>query len=222
MNWWDQGYWIIQAARRVPISNPTQNGADKAAAFLTATDESDALARLAADRAQYVMVDWELPFREGPAGSLAGRFQNLADWAGIPTSRFYSLCFSRESDAAAWEPTWIYREAYYQTMVYRLMVLGGAAARPSNNSYVVQISDRTDTSGRRFCEVVDRWQYAEPEEAKRSAAQRGAGFEAVGITPWQPAFASPAITGLTVAAEFREPEQKENETPMIRIFEVTQ
>ncbi len=111
MNWWDQGYWIIQTARRVPISNPTQSGAHKAAAFLTSTDEAAALAMLAPDRAKYVIVDWELPFREGAEGSLAGRFQNLADWAGIPTSRFYSLCFSRRTDVDPWEPTWIFREA---------------------------------------------------------------------------------------------------------------
>ena len=29
MNWWDQGYWIMQTARRVPISNPTQSGANE-------------------------------------------------------------------------------------------------------------------------------------------------------------------------------------------------
>ena len=220
MNWWDQGYWIMQTARRVPVSNPTQNGASKAAGFLTATDEADAMQRLAADRSRYVMVDWELPFREGVDGSLAGRFQNLADWAGIPTSRFYSLCFTRPSDGSAWQAIWIYREAYYQTMAYRLMVLGGAASQPSNNTFVVQISDRVDATGRRFCEVIDRWQYASPEDAKATASQRGAGFEAVGLTPWQPAFAVPAINGLKVAAEFRDPQQKANETPMIRIFEV--
>jgi dolichyl-diphosphooligosaccharide--protein glycosyltransferase len=219
MNWWDQGYWIMQTARRVPISNPTQNGADKAARFLTATSEADAMKMLAADRARYVVVDWELPFREGPGGSLAGRFQNLADWAGIPTSRFYSLCFSRRSNADPWEPTWIYREAYYQSMVYRLMVLGGAAAHPVNNTYVAQIAQRTDNGGRPFCEVVNRWQYAEPEEAKQTASQRGAGFEAVGLTPWQPAFAVPAVAGLKIAAEFRDSAQQQNESPMIRIFE---
>jgi hypothetical protein len=220
MNWWDQGYWIVQTARRVPISNPTQGGADKAAKFLTATDESDALAKLAADRARYVMVDWELPFREGPDGSLAGRFQNLADWAGIPTSRFYSLCFTRRTDADPWQPIWLYREAYYQTMVYRLMVLGGQASRPANNTYVAQIAQRTDATGRPFCEVVNRWPYAQPDEAKHSAAERGAGFEAVGLTPWQPAFAVSEITGLKVAAEFRDPDQQANESPMIRIFEL--
>lgn len=221
MNWWDQGYWIIQTGRRVPVTNPTQSNAPRSAAFLTATDEAGALEMLRAVRARYVIVDWELPFREGADGSLAGRFQNLADWAGAPTARFYSLCFSRRNDAEAWQPTWLYREAYYQSMVYRLMVLGGRHSAPVNNTFVVNIAQRQDVNGRTFCEVVNRWQYSTPEAAKASAAQRGAGFEAVGLTPWQPAFAVPAIAGLKVASEFRDPAQKPGETPMIRIFEVT-
>jgi hypothetical protein len=219
MNWWDQGYWIAQTARRVPISNPTQNNAPAAAKFLTATNEAEAMAVLAADRARYVMVDWELPFREGGAGSLAGRFQNLADWAGIPTARFYSLCFSRKTDAEAWQPTWVFREPYYQSMVYRLMVLGGQATAPANNTWVVELRHRVDANGSPFCEVANRWQYPQAEDAKASAAQRGPEFEAVGLTPWQPAFPAPAITGLTVVSEFRDPGQKPNESPMIRIFE---
>lgn len=221
MNWWDQGYWITQTARRVPISNPTQAGAPKSAAFLTATNEAAALSMLAADRARYVIVDFELPFRDGADGSLAGRFQNLADWAAIPTDRYYSLCFSRRTESDGWQPTWIYREAYYQSMAYRLMVLGGAAAEPVNHTYVAEIRRRSDVTGRGFCEVVNRWQYARSAEAKLSASQRGAGFEAVGLTPWQPAFSLPAVDGLRVAAEFRDPGQKANETPMVRIFEVT-
>lgn len=220
MNWWDQGYWIIHTARRVPVSNPTQNGANKAAAFLTATNEDDALGMLAAEHAKYVIVDWELPFRNGSDGSLQGRFQNLADWAGIPTSHFYSLCFSRRSDADPWEAMWIYREPYYQSMVYRLMVLGGAAVQPTNSTWVVQLRDRLDANGRRFCEIVNRWEYSRPEDAKVTASQRGPGFEAVGFTPWQPAFSVPAVGGLRIASEFREPTQKANESPMVRIFEV--
>lgn len=220
MNWWDQGYWIVQTGRRVPVSNPTQGGAPNAAAFMTATDEADALQKLATDRSRYVIVDWELPFRDGADGALAGRFQNLADWAGIPTSRFYSLCFARNNEVDGWQPTWIYREAYYQTMAYRLMVLGGEASNASNNTWVVNIVERSDVNGRRFCEVASRWQYSNPEEAKRTASQRGPGFEAVGLTPWQPAFSVPAIRGVRVAAEFRDPAQKANESPMVRIFEV--
>jgi hypothetical protein len=220
MNWWDQGYWILQTGRRVPVTNPTQSGAVNAAAFLTATDESEALSLLAAARARYVIVDWELPFRDGADGALAGRFQNLADWAGIPTSRYYSLCFSRKTEGGPWVPTWLYREAYYQTMVYRLMVLGGAASRAAGNTYVVQVRQRSDANGSAFCEIVERWQHANSDAAKAMASQRGAGFEAVGLTPWQPAFSVPAIGGLKVASEFRDRAQGPNESPMIRIFEV--
>lgn len=221
MNWWDQGYWIVQTAHRVPVSNPTQSGAPISAAFLTSTNEDDAMTILNDNRAKYAIVDWELPFRDGPGGTLQGRFQNLADWAGIPTSRFYSLCFTRRNDVDPWQPVWIYREAYYRSMAYRLMVLGGQAVQPQNNTWVVQLRDRADANGRNFCEVVNRWQYPRGEDAKVTAQQRGQGFEAVGLTPWQPAFSVEAIHGLKIAAEFRDPQQKANESPMVRIFEVT-
>jgi hypothetical protein len=220
LNWWDQGYWIVQTARRVPVSNPTQGGAPTSATFLTETDEAEAVKTLAAERSRYVVVDWELPFREAENGALGGRFENLAGWAGRSTSRFYSLCFSRSSAADPWQPAWVFREPYYQSMAYRLMVLGGEGASPVNNAYVAEIRDRRDASGRPFCEVVGRTRFERPADAKRAAAERGAGFEAVGFTAWQPAFDLLPITTLELAAEFRDPAQKQNETPMIRIFEL--
>ena len=219
MNWWDQGYWIVQTAHRVPVANPTQGGAPVAAKFFTRTDEAEALALLTEQRARYAIVDWELPFREGESHGLAGRFQNLADWAGVSTSHFYTVCFSRATEADAWRVTWLFYEPYYQSMVYRLMVLGGNANTPTNNTYVVQTRERVDTDGRRFCEVVGRTQHATADEAKQVAAQRGAGFTAVGLTPWQPAFPTAAITGLREVASFRDTSQQANEAPMVRIFE---
>ncbi len=221
MNWWDQGYWIIQTGRRVPVSNPTQGGAPVAAHFLTSTSEADALALLAPQRARYVVVDWELPFREGNAGALSGRFQNLADWAGIPTARYYSLCYSRANDSEPWQPTWIFREAYYQTMAYRLMVLGGLTATPVNNTYLVETRERQDINGRQFCEVASRTLFANADEARHAARARGTGFQVVGLTPWQPAFPVDAITGLKAVAEFRDRAQQAGESPMVRIFEAT-
>ena len=222
MNWWDQGYWLIQAAHRVPVSNPTQRGAPAAAAFLTATDEAAALETLKAERARYVLVDWELPFRDAGNGALAGRFQNLADWAGIPTSRFYSLCYSRARDGEPWVPAWIYTQAYYETMVYRLMVLGGQGVTPVNNTWVVRTQQRHDAAGREFCEVSNAQSYATADEATRAAATRGPGFVAVGRTPWQPAFPVPALAGLRAVQEFRDSQQPASESPMVRIFEVIQ
>ena len=75
-------------------------------------------------------------------------------------------------------------------------------------------------AGRQFCEVSQPQSYASADEAKRAAAGRGPEFVVVGRTPWQPAFPVAGITGLRVAQEFREPQQKSNETPMVRVFEV--
>lgn len=220
MNWWDQGYWIIQTARRVPVANPTQGGAPVAAQFLTATDETEALAILEAQKARYVVVDWELPFRDGEGGALAGRFQNLSDWAGIPTSRYYSLCFARHAATDSWQATWLFTEAYYQTLVYRLMVAGGKSVTPVNNTYMVETRQRVDVNGRQFCEVVSRTPFRTPGEARDAAAKLGANFRAVGLTPWQPAFNVEAVTGLREVASFGDPTQQAGETPMVRIFQV--
>jgi hypothetical protein len=91
-----------------------------------------------------------------------------------------------------------------------------------NNTFVVQIEQRTDINGNVFCEIVNRRQFARPEDAKLAAVQQGSGYEAVGLTPWQPAFSIAAITGMKVAQEFRDPAQQATESPMVRIFEVTQ
>ncbi len=220
LNWWDQGYWIIQTARRVPAANPTQGGAPVAARFLTATDEAQALSILEAQRSRFVLVDWELPFRDGVDRALAGRFQNLADWAGIPTERYYSLCFSRPGPGDTWQATWLFNEAYYQSMVYRLMVAGGRTVVPANNTYVVETRSRVDSNGRPFCELVSRRPFATAAEARQAAVQRGANFKVVGLTPWQPAFPIEAVTGLREVAHFGEPGQETGEAPMVRIFEV--
>ena len=82
-------------------------------------------------------------------------------------------------------------------MVYRLMVLGGAAARAGEQHLRRQ---GPPARGRRragtFCEVVERGSTRARKRRRRRRTQRGAGFEAVGLTPWQPAFAVPAIAGL--------------------------
>jgi dolichyl-diphosphooligosaccharide--protein glycosyltransferase len=220
MNWWDQGYWLIQAAHRVPVTNPTQGGAQTAAAFYTATDEAAGLEILGAVRARFVLVDWELPFREAGAGALAGRFQNLVDWAGTPASHFYSQCFSRARATDAWQPVWLFHEQYYQTMIYRLMVLGGAAASPTNNTWVVQVRQREDGAGRSFCEAAAAQRFASADEAKRAAAARGPGHQVVGLSAWQPAFPVPAVTGLRLAEEFRDPSQPAAQAAMVKVFEV--
>jgi hypothetical protein len=105
-------------------------------------------------------------------------------------------------------------------MAYKLMVLGGAAASPENNTYVVELRDRVGLNGRQFCEVASRTVFATAEQARAAAQQQGSGFHAVGLTPWHPAFPVPALTGLHQIADFHDPAQGIAEPPMVRIFEV--
>jgi dolichyl-diphosphooligosaccharide--protein glycosyltransferase len=219
MNWWDQGYYLIQRAHRVPVSNPTQERATLAAAFYTETDDARALALLARDRSRYVIADWELPYRFASDGTIAGRFQTLADWAGVTHSQYYEVAYRRTSDG--WTPVWLFYEPYYRSMAYRLAVLGGAAATPAHATSVVTLADRTDGSGFRFRELVSQQVFPTYEAALAAAAGRPQAVLA-GLDPWQAAFPLPALPSLALVHEVRTPQQKPSETPWIRIFEVGQ
>jgi asparagine N-glycosylation enzyme membrane subunit Stt3 len=217
MNWWDQGYWIVQTARRVPVSNPTQINARSAGEFYISGDERAALKQLELHGSRYVLLDWELPFREAGGGALGGRFENLVNWAGVPTSAFYRLCYA--NTGSDWRPVWLFRESYFRSMAYRLMVLGGAASEPASSAWVVRTEDRVDTNGLPFCELTDRRAFPSLADA-RQAAESGGG-QVVGMDPWRSAFPLPAITGLRQVFEARSPGQGAGEAPMVRIFQVT-
>lgn len=214
MNWWDQGYWLVQAAHRVPVSDPTQDGAGNAAAFYTATDQAKAAAALKTARARYVLADAALPFRASGPGALDGKFQGLLDWAGLPSSRFYALCFARLDAGGPLQPVWIFREAYYQTMAFRLSTLGGRQAAPAENAWLVQVRDRRDDDGHAFCEITSAQAYPSADAARATAAQRGAGFEVVGFNPSRSVFPAAAVEGL------REVEAVRRDGQLVRIFEV--
>jgi dolichyl-diphosphooligosaccharide--protein glycosyltransferase len=218
MNWWDQGYWIAQAAHRVPAANPTQARAGDVARFYVATSEAEGLAVMRSMNARYAIADFELPFRSLDRGALGGRFENLVGWAGRSAGDFYQLCYSKS--ARGWEYTWLFREAYYQTMAYRLSVLGGAAATPMNNTWVVRTDDRVDAIGRHFCEVSERQVYPTAEAAKSAAQRLNSAYQVVGLTPWDAAFPVASIAGLRPVRDFRQPGQPPTEAPVVRIFEV--
>jgi dolichyl-diphosphooligosaccharide--protein glycosyltransferase len=215
MNWWDQGYWLVQAAHRVPVSDPTQDGAGTAAAFYAATDEASAAAILKATRARYVLADAELPFRPSSPGALGGKFQGLLDWASLPSSRFYALCFARLDAGGPLQPVWIFREAYYQSMAYRLATLGGRAAAPAESAWLVELRDKRDDDGHPFCEIANAQAYPSADEAKAVAARRGAGFEVVGLNPSRHVFPAAAVDGL------REVDEVRRDGQLVRVFEVT-
>jgi dolichyl-diphosphooligosaccharide--protein glycosyltransferase len=63
ISWWDYGHWITLLGERAAVANPFQQGANKAANFLLATNETRANELMASDDGEptrYVMIDWQL------------------------------------------------------------------------------------------------------------------------------------------------------------------
>jgi dolichyl-phosphooligosaccharide-protein glycotransferase len=217
MNWWDQGYWISQSARRVPVSNPTQERALVSARFYAEIDPLRALALLAAEGSRFVLSDWELPFRKLADGTIMGRFQSVLDWAGGIHAQYYQILYRREG--AGWSPVWVFHEPYYRSMAFRLSVLGGAPAAPDHESTVITVADRVDANGLQFRELLTERTYSTYAEAQEAAAQHPSAM-VVGLDPWHPAFPVDAMPSLVEVHAARTPEQKPGESPWVRIFEV--
>ncbi|MBA3270831.1 MAG: glycosyltransferase family 39 protein [Acidobacteria bacterium] len=219
MSWWDQGYWLTQRARRVPVANPTQQRAPNAARFYSATTESEAVELLREERTRFVISDWELPFRRLQDGTIMGRFQNILDWAGADHTGYYEIVYRRNQDG--WAPQWVFHERYYRSMAYRLSVLGGAASVPVNASAVVTLVDRIDANGRRFREVLTQVTYGSYALAQQAAAASTvAQTFIVGLDPWLPAFPLDAVTSFVEVHGARTADQKPSEAPWVRVFEV--
>jgi len=218
MNWWDQGYWIVQRARRVPVANPTQERAAISAQFYVETDERRAMETLRAERVRYVLSDWELPFRRLADGTIMGRFQNVVDWAGGVHGQYYEILYRRVDDG--WAPVWVFYEPYYRSMAFRLSVLGGMQAIPANATTVITAADRLDGNGRRFREVLTQETYATYDAARQAVSRTAAAAIVVGLDPWQSAFPLESLASLPAVFAARTPEQEPTEAPWVRVFEV--
>ena len=217
LNWWDQGYWLIQQARRVPVANPTQALATSVANFYTATDEATAVAIARAERSRYVLSDFELPFRRAVDGSILGRFQTIVNWTGQSHDRFYEVAYRRQG--SEWVPVWIFHEPYYRAMAFRLSVLGGQGTTPVNTTSVVTLANRVDENGVRFREVVGQQTYLTYDEAVRAAVVARDAI-VVGLDPWQSAFPLEPLKSLVQVHAARTPDQELAHAPWVRVFEV--
>ena len=123
--WWDQGYWLSTIARRVPVTNPTQNNASAAADFFLATELPAARAALQQSRAAYIVVNRQLPFIPDEQ-TLRGHFLSL-----FPYSRLYRAeDYLRDveiTEAGHTRRAVFFRPAYFRSMLFRLYFAGGEA-----------------------------------------------------------------------------------------------
>ena len=184
MSWWDYGYWILRAGRRVPASTPSQLGAADAGRFFTATTEAEATAVMARNQARYVVADSGLALQRTSDGSaFVGKFDAVALWAGRQPSEFYDTVWSRRPDGSLGSIV-VFFPDYYRSMAFRLSRPDPGAAEAPRSVWVISYEDRRNPSGEPIREVVRSTEFAGYAEAVAHLARLGPGPHLlVGLDP---------------------------------------
>jgi dolichyl-phosphooligosaccharide-protein glycotransferase len=150
--WWDEGYWIMFLAHRVPVANPTQHGASLAAAFFLSQDEAAAARLLERAGARTVLVGDELVSRtSAPDVVTVGRTSALAAWAGEPDERYERVLEVRQADGT-FRPVLLYTPEYFRSMAVRLRAFPAGTAAGRERAWVYA---RAGDGGRRIVELHD-------------------------------------------------------------------
>ncbi|MGA7415215.1 MAG: STT3 domain-containing protein [Bryobacteraceae bacterium] len=169
MAWWDYGYWITTAGRRIPVANPTQKGADAAAAFFLSQSEEEGAAILERWKSRYVFVDSRLVLT-GSGRQAVGIYQAL--FAFDPGARVEDyLFFAVEKDEQGkLSRSVFFRPAYYKSMAVRLFLSGGLPLAATAQPAVVFFAQKSTSRGS-YPEVNSIQHYADLSEAIAVAAQ---------------------------------------------------
>ena len=154
MSWWDYGHWISRIARRIPISNPFQDGASAVAGYFTALDEDSANRIMNDLGAKYVIVDYKMP---------TTKFHAMPAFADSAGDAFYET-YHRPSEGGMLEPVRLYYPAYYQSMVVRLYFFDGEAVA-ARDATVVSFEERVSKEGVKYKRIVDSKSFATYEAA---------------------------------------------------------
>jgi len=201
MNWWDYGYWIIRAGRRVPIANPTQSGAVEAARFFTATSEADAVTAMTDAGARYAIVDSEQTFSRADGGrTLRGKFDGAVEWAGRRESEFFETLTTHGPDGRL-SPVVVFYPEYYRAMAVRLSRFapdGETAAE----TWVVSIENVRAADGTRRREIIRSRRFASYAEAEAYRGTLGAGeHRLAGLDPERTCVPLPPLLRLRLVHE---------------------
>lgn len=221
MNWWDHGYWLMRIARRVPVANPTQNGAVEAARFFMETDEREAARLLGEARARYIVTGEELPPRNVASATPWQRwFEAMPVWTNRDPSLFYQVFFERRSSGSL-VPVRLFNAAYYMTMTSRLYMFGGEAVPAVNSTWVVTYENRTGTDGGRFLEITSSRLFDSYDAATRHVAAIGPGKHLIaGRDPRRSCIPLPALDLVKRVYDSPEVSAAFAGIPAVRIFEV--
>jgi dolichyl-diphosphooligosaccharide--protein glycosyltransferase len=132
MSWWDYGHWITVEGERIPNANPFQEGANPAARYLLAQNESEAnevIQTMGEDdeETRYVMVDWKMA---EPSSKFSAPTVFHDD---VSATDFYRFVYAGVNDRQQ-QPRMLFRmksQRYYDSQVARLYLYHGSRADPS-------------------------------------------------------------------------------------------
>jgi len=183
MAWWDYGYEIIRLARRVPVANPTQAGAEVAGRFFTATDEGEAVKILDERRTRYVIAHAEVPIL--PRGDVVqGKFETMVWWSGKEVSHYWETFLTKDPKSGQLGPLVLFHPEYYQTLMVRLYVYGGGPYVPKDTTYVITYRDHKNADGSVNKEILESRRFKTHEGAVAFIDRQGhTGRLIVGLNP---------------------------------------
>lgn len=169
MAWWDYGYWISTAGRRIPVANPTQKGAEAAAAFFLAQSEEEGGRILEHWKSRYVVVDSRLVFT-GSRHQGNGIYRAFFAFDRHAHVDDYFLLAVERDEQGRRSRSIFFRPAYYKSMAVRLFLSGGLPLAETAQAAVVFL-EREPTSQGGYPEVKSIQHYADLSEAKAVAAR---------------------------------------------------
>jgi dolichyl-phosphooligosaccharide-protein glycotransferase len=213
MAWWDYGYEIIRLARRVPVANPTQAGADLAGRFFTATDEGEAVKILDERHTRYVIAHAEVPIL--PRGDVVqGKFETMVWWSGKEVGRYWETFLTKDPKTGQLGPLVLFHPEYYQTLMVRLYVYGGGPYVPNDTTYLVTYRDHPNADGTTSKEILESRRFKTYEGAAAYLDRYGhTGRVIVGLSPRE----SPVP--IEPLRRFRLIHESPGDAPAVRVFE---
>jgi oligosaccharyl transferase (archaeosortase A-associated) len=184
MAWWDYGYWIVDVARRIPVTNPTQAHANVAADFFLSRSEREAAALLQAWRTRYVVVDEKLPLWPSSEEIMIGDYPAFFQYSKAHRRDDYLLLAYEPNAAGRPSPRMFYLPGYYRSMAIRLFVFGGQAVDGRDGATLVFLRQKTFPNGGTYQEVAGAQRFQSAQEALAAEAGcRNQGCVVVGDNP---------------------------------------
>ncbi len=184
MAWWDYGYWIVDVARRIPVTNPTQANASVAADFFLAQSEQEAVPILQKWRTRYVVVDERLPLWPSSEEVMVGDYPAFFEYSQLHRrSDYLQLAYVSNGDGKP-APKMFYLPAYYRSMVIRLFVFGGQAVEGRDGAMILYLRKKTFPQGGTYQEIAGTKRFVTSAEAfAAEAGCRDQGCVVVGDDP---------------------------------------